>query len=407
MPTPGTYTVTLTATGASGTTPSTKTGSITVSAPSAAGSGPVAAYNFAEASGATVVDASGKGNHGMISGTTQTSRTSGKFDNALTFGGTKYLTVPNSSSLDIGGTGLALSFFAKITNTGSDQVLIDKPWNATSFPAPYYQYGVEFTASSQMFTLYLGDTSGSSKTYNMSAPLGVWTHIAFTYDGANVKGYVDGVLKFTTPGTFSIQAKGNPLRIGLDHIGNQPTNGSLDEIRIYNRALSATEIKTDMNAAVATSSPPKRLLGEQVIGSVSDSLQQGTAAAFQTTASVTGQITSLPVYVDTGSASTNLIVGLYADSNGRPGARLATATLSSPKAGSWNTVLLPATKVNAGTKYWTAILSTSGALKFRDKVGSIAQPSETSSTALTRLPSTWSTGTVSANGPLSGHGAGY
>ncbi|MEI2782849.1 MAG: hypothetical protein V9H25_16995 [Candidatus Competibacter sp.] len=72
---------------------------------------------------------------------------------------------------------------------------------------------------------------------------------------------------------------------------------------------------------------------------MSDSLPQGTAAAFQTTASVTGQITSLPVYVDTGSASTKLIVGLYADSNGRPGTLLATGTLSSPKAGSWNTVL--------------------------------------------------------------------
>ena len=163
-----------------------------------------------------------------------------------------------------------------------------------------------------------------------------------------------------------------------------------------------------MNTAVATSSPPKRLLGEQTVGSVSDSLPQGTAAAFLTTASVTGQITSLPVYVDTGSASTKLIAGLYADSNGRPGARLATGTLNSPKAGSWNTVLLPATQVTAGTKYWIAILSPSGELKFRDKVGGAAQPSETSKrTSLTSLPSTWATGTVSADGPLSGYGAGY
>lgn len=46
-------------------------------------------------------------------------------------------------------------------------------------------------------------------------------------------------------------------------------------------------------------------------------------------------------------------------------------------------------------------MSTRGLLKFRDWVGSIAQPSETSkSTSLTKLPSTWATGTVSANGPL-------
>ena len=56
-----------------------------------------------------------------------------------------------------------------------------------------------------------------------------------------------------------------------------------------------------------------------------------------------------------GSASTNLIAGLYADSSGRPGAQLAAGTLSSPWAGSWNMVCLPATAVTAGTKYWIAI----------------------------------------------------
>jgi hypothetical protein len=46
-------------------------------------------------------------------------------------------------------------------------------------------------------------------------------------------------------------------------------------------------------------------------GSVADSLVQGTAAAFQTTASVKGWVISLPVYVDTDSASTKLVAGIY------------------------------------------------------------------------------------------------
>jgi hypothetical protein len=333
-------------------------------------------------------------------------RTSGKFDNALTFGGTKYLTVPNSSSLDIGGAGLTLSFFAKITNTGSDQVLIDKPWNATSFPAPYYQYGVEFVASNQMFTLFLGDTGGSSRTYSMSAPLGTWTHIAYTYDGANVKGYVDGALKFTTPGTFSIQAKGNPLRIGLDHTGGQPTNGSLDEIRIYNRALTATEIQGDYTTSVATALPPKLLVGNNT-GSTSNSLAQGMAAAFQTTAPVKGYVTSLPVYVNTGSTSTNLVAGIYQDNgNNGPGALLATGTLKSPAANNWNKVVLPATAVTAGTKYWIAILSPSGMLYLPSKADSTVLRQTSASSTLTTLPSKWTTGT-SSSGSLSEYGAGY
>jgi len=95
----GTYTVTLTATGSSGTTPSTKTQTITVSAASASTGGLVAAYNFNETSGTTVVDASGNGNNGIISGTTRTA--SGKFGSALSFDGiSNWVTVNDSASLD-------------------------------------------------------------------------------------------------------------------------------------------------------------------------------------------------------------------------------------------------------------------------------------------------------------------
>lgn len=174
----------------------------------------------------------------------------------------------------------------------------------------------------------------------------------------------------------TMQNTSNSLKIGGNTGWGEYFKGSIDEIRIYNRALSATEIATDMNTGIVKSSPPKLLLGNQTLGSVSDSLAQGLAAAFQTTVSVTGQITSLPV--DAGSASTKLIAGIYKVNNGHPGALLAQDTLSAPVAGAWNKVLLPATAVSAGTKYWVAILSSSGMLKFRDKVGSTAQPSETS-----------------------------
>jgi PKD repeat protein len=401
----GTYTVTLTATGSSGTTPSTKTQTITVSAASASSaSGLVAAYNFEEASGATVVDASGKGNHGTISGAKRT--TSGKFGSALSFNGTSNrVTVNDSASLDL-TTGMTLEAWVYPTTISGNRTVLVKE-NAPN--SVYYLYAN--TADDSTNTPLGGGVFAGQYQFAHGGSMlatNAWSHVAITYDGTTERLYVNGNQIASKAQTGSMGVSGGVLSIGGNSMWGEYFKGNLDEIRIYNRALSATEIKTDMSTAVAISSPSKLLLGSQTIGSVSDSLPQGTAAAFQTTAVVTGQITGLPVYVDTGSASTKLIVGLYADSNGRPGARLATTTLSSPKAGSWNTVPMPATKVTAGTKYWVAILSTSGALKFRDKVGSVAQPSETStSTALTSLPSTWSTGTVSANGPLSGYGAGY
>ncbi len=396
----GSFTVSLTAKRPDGATITKSVEKyINVSSSSAGNAGLVAAYNFEEASGATVVDASGKGNNGTI---TEAARiTSGKFGSALSFDGINdWVTVNDSASLDL-TTGMTLE--AWVYPTGAPSAWGTIAMKETTGNAVY---GLFSDGTNSLPEAYM---AGKSSAIGLNIlPANTWAHLATTYNGSILVFYINGneVRRVTTSG--NITTSSGSLRIGGNSVWGDYFKGRIDEIRIYNSALSVREIQADMNKAVATSSPPKRLLGEQTLGSVSDSLPQGTAAAFQTTASVTGQITSLPVYVDTGSASTKLVAGLYADSSGRPGARLATGTLSSPKVGSWNTVLLPATKVTAGTKYWIAILSTSGTLKFRGRVGSTAQPSETSlSTSLTSLPRTWSTGTVSGNGPLSGYGAGY
>jgi PKD repeat protein len=95
----GTYTVSLATTGPAGSNTKTLVNHITVSA-AQAGGGLVAAYNFEETSGATVVDISGNSNHGTISGATRT--TSGKYGKALSFdGASNWVTVNDSASLDL------------------------------------------------------------------------------------------------------------------------------------------------------------------------------------------------------------------------------------------------------------------------------------------------------------------
>jgi hypothetical protein len=151
-----------------------------------------------------------------------------------------------------------------------------------------------------------------------------------------------------------------------------------------------------MNRSVATSSPPVTLVGTKTTGPVADSNPQGKAEAFQATEAVAGMVTDLTVYVDSNSTATNLIAGLYTEKNGRPGTLLAQGTLTSPKAGRWNTVALPAKSLTAGSKYWIAILGTSGVLRFRDAASSTSQPRETSAqSTLTTMPSTWTTGSPS------------
>lgn len=82
-------------------------------------------------------------------------------------------------------------------------------------------------------------------------PLNAWTHLAFTYDGATEKLYVNGVLVASRAQTGAISAANGVLHIGGDSVWGEHFQGLIDEVRIYNRALSAAEIQTDMNAAIS------------------------------------------------------------------------------------------------------------------------------------------------------------
>jgi hypothetical protein len=82
-------------------------------------------------------------------------------------------------------------------------------------------------------------------------PLGTWSHVAVTYDGANQRLYVNGVQVASRAQTGSMALGNGPLRIGGN--GSWATEffqGLIDDVRVYNRALTATEIATDMSTPV-------------------------------------------------------------------------------------------------------------------------------------------------------------
>jgi hypothetical protein len=79
-----------------------------------------------------------------------------------------------------------------------------------------------------------------------ASPVGSWTHVALTYSGSQLVLFVNGVQVASAAVSGAIQASSSPLWIG----GNQPYGeyfaGLIDDVRVYNRALSQTEIQTDM-----------------------------------------------------------------------------------------------------------------------------------------------------------------
>jgi outer membrane protein assembly factor BamB len=146
------------------------------------------------------------------------------------------------------------------------------------------------------------------------------------------------------------------------------------------------------------------LFGDQSIESQRDSNALGVAEAFQSTASASGTLSSLLVYLDTTSTATRVYLGVYADNAGHPGTLLSQGSSTSLTKGAWNTIPTTGATITAGTKYWIAILgTTSGTPVFRDGRGGCKSESNRT-TGLTALPGTWTTGTVYSDCPLSAYG---
>ena len=79
-----------------------------------------------------------------------------------------------------------------------------------------------------------------------------WTYLTETYDGATLRLYVNGVQVSSMARTGNILTSTNPLQIGGDSIYGQYFQGLIDNVRIYNTALTQSQIQTDMTTPVTS-----------------------------------------------------------------------------------------------------------------------------------------------------------
>ena len=80
---------------------------------------------------------------------------------------------------------------------------------------------------------------------NIVVPANVWTHIAVTFEGTTVKFYKNGVLSDTKIQTNIPNAGLNSIYIGGYFSWGTYLNGALDDVKIYNRALTAQEVASE------------------------------------------------------------------------------------------------------------------------------------------------------------------
>jgi len=199
----------------------------------------VAAYSFNEGSGPTVRDSSGNGNNGTLQGGASWT-TSGKYGNAISFNGTNaYVSVPNSSSVQL-TTGMTLEAWVNPSQRKG-------VWRDVIYKGNDNYYLEADSTNGKPAT---GGTFGPPLFGSGALTTNAWTHLAGTYDGVTLRLYVNGTQVSSRGQTGPIAISTNALQIGGDSIYGQYFPGTIDEIRIYNRALSATEIQSDMNIAI-------------------------------------------------------------------------------------------------------------------------------------------------------------
>jgi glucose/arabinose dehydrogenase/chitodextrinase len=209
-------------------------------------SGLVGAWSFNEGAGTTATDVTANGN--TLSLHNDIAWVAGRYGTGLRFDGLDdNVTASNSPSLNISGNQLTLSMWINPMGGASDQVVLGKLWNAT-WTSPYYQYGVELQQGALTPVFEFGTSSGTQEaTMGQALPVGIWSHLAITYNGNLVRFYLNGNLVSTATITSTLTARDNQLLIGSDARPGQYFNGTLDDLRIYGRELTQTDVQTDMS----------------------------------------------------------------------------------------------------------------------------------------------------------------
>lgn len=170
-----------------------------------------------------------------------------RFDNVhtLAFDGVDdYVDLGNPAALNL-TTAITVSAWVNISASAAEKKVVAK-WADTPAADRCYLLSVGGAGGNQpLFAIHDSTDTPFIATSAVNLLPGTWTHVAGTFDGTNVRIYVNGVQTGISAITGTIRSSAAPVRIGMGSgtppAGEEPFQGGIDDVRIYDRAITSAE----------------------------------------------------------------------------------------------------------------------------------------------------------------------
>lgn len=225
---------------------------------------PISFWSFDENEGCTTQDLYGN-NDGTLDPDCPSNSplwVEGINNSGLYFDGTnKRVSVQNSPNLNPTDE-LTISAWLKWDippNTGQN-------WTAIFNKSVDSQYRLQHNHNNSLFEFGIRTSEGGRWITSTTNPSeGVWYHVVGTYNGEELRIYVNGSLENSTNWSGTINTFPTPLVLGNRAIGDRGFNGILDEMGIWDKALSAEEVSSlYLNGLTHTETPEEEIVNKAV-----------------------------------------------------------------------------------------------------------------------------------------------
>jgi len=201
-------------------------------------------------------DSGPKGLNGVVNGSAN--YTNGKLGQAISLNGTdNYITIPTDRSLQL-KKNYTYSFWLNLASTQQAWAGI----SSRTIDGSTQQLDIQFSSTGDILRLDHGANTGTDSSISLSALTGGWHLLTVTFNNQKAKIYIDGSLQETLPMPITAVSGNGPLYLGREEAGIT-LKGAMDEVRIYSRALTATEVQaiyTYNGSTVIVPPPPPEIV---------------------------------------------------------------------------------------------------------------------------------------------------